>query len=780
MARYELIEGSSKKFWEITLDGSALTTRWGRIGTSGQSKTKSCASDAAAQKEHDALVREKLSKGYSLVGDAAVPAAPAPVRTDLSIYNEATAFIVTSASMVGRQFGPGDPAWAQAIASGDLLPFELVQDDPFIIRVVAGDELNADERDECIGSLTSKLRVPDGKLLVAGGIELVMEPAGSEVAEYLTQYARQVDVPPGDYTATLLAYVTGVNGENLLDRARGPKGEGVGAWHRRTRGSELPSWVRIWCQADPREDKGHEDDWAAPPSKRERDEQESTEYVHFLLHLTPDDGASRPQPPLEEDFFSFDAYHVRLPELCPAGILAKIPKPPKARKAKESKPSIQTMDVFARVRNRARSPIAGGPVEHPIAALADVFRLAWLATDAADPEIRIDLPADSGFVPAWPEMENVAVTSSGNEVRLGFAGGGKFAHLEAMAVVAPHLATLPEGSIVELMTSPGSYFWDVDEEDDEEVEQHPDAGVHRYRGAVRNGTWHIDDAFPSLEAATVRDALALSASVRGGRRLALRDEAEGQRVQSRLESESFLFGSNPLVLDGGEIGLKKKDVSLLHFVAQALFRTRWDSVWPGYREDEEANAAFDAELKALSEQMGAKLAAAFSPKGDFETVLDGKVGRFDKVDLLKERPLEDNLIEEADRQLRELGFEIVGDLVCSKFPEVIVRGYARPDGDVWGAYLCGVLESSFEFVTMFEQNAGLTTTFKAGPADDPTKGLYRSRHVKLNFRMLKQLHEQHEKRKATLARKLGAAVTAPVDLEAFARAVDEGVSRQQD
>jgi hypothetical protein len=224
--------------------------------------------------------------------------------------------------------------------------------------------------------------------------------------------------------------------------------------------------------------------------------------------------------------------------------------------------------------------------------------------------------------------------------------------------------------------------------------------------------------------------------------------------------------------------LSKKDVSLLHFVAVAIFRTRWADVWPAFKEDEAANAAFEAEMKKFSEQIAARLSAAVAPKGDLEVVFDGRVGKFQKVDLVKERPLEDHLIEATDRQLHELGYEIVGDLVCSRFPDVIVRGYARPGGDIWGAYLVGVLESSFEFVTHFEKKAGLTTTFKQGPPDDPAKGLYRSRHPMLNFRMLKRLHAEHEKRKPTLEKKLGAPVTAPVDLAAFARAVDEGVSRQ--
>ncbi|MCP3102331.1 WGR domain-containing protein [Myxococcus sp. K15C18031901] len=67
MPRYEFKEGSSNKFWEITLEGNSFTAKWGRIGTDGQEKTQEFDSEEAAQKEYDKLVREKEKKGYALV-----------------------------------------------------------------------------------------------------------------------------------------------------------------------------------------------------------------------------------------------------------------------------------------------------------------------------------------------------------------------------------------------------------------------------------------------------------------------------------------------------------------------------------------------------------------------------------------------------------------------------------------------------------------------------------------------------------------------------------------
>jgi DNA ligase-1 len=62
--RFELIEGSSRKFWEVSVHGTDLVTRYGRIGTSGQSTTKAFATPEAAAKARDQLVLEKTGKGY--------------------------------------------------------------------------------------------------------------------------------------------------------------------------------------------------------------------------------------------------------------------------------------------------------------------------------------------------------------------------------------------------------------------------------------------------------------------------------------------------------------------------------------------------------------------------------------------------------------------------------------------------------------------------------------------------------------------------------------------
>lgn len=81
MERYELVEGKSSKFWEISIDGTTLTVKYGRIGTQGQSKEKEFDNLDAAIKEKNKLVKEKTGKGYVLTGSAPA-AAPKPAAAE--------------------------------------------------------------------------------------------------------------------------------------------------------------------------------------------------------------------------------------------------------------------------------------------------------------------------------------------------------------------------------------------------------------------------------------------------------------------------------------------------------------------------------------------------------------------------------------------------------------------------------------------------------------------------------------------------------------------------
>jgi predicted DNA-binding WGR domain protein len=68
--RFELVEGSSSKFWQIEVDAASYTVTYGRIGTAGVSKTTTCDSAVEASGDAEKLVREKLKKGYQEVGGA--------------------------------------------------------------------------------------------------------------------------------------------------------------------------------------------------------------------------------------------------------------------------------------------------------------------------------------------------------------------------------------------------------------------------------------------------------------------------------------------------------------------------------------------------------------------------------------------------------------------------------------------------------------------------------------------------------------------------------------
>ncbi len=65
MRTFQFSDAKSHKFWTIDVSGKSFTVTYGKVGTAGQTQTKSFASAVAAQTEADKLVKEKTKKGYA-------------------------------------------------------------------------------------------------------------------------------------------------------------------------------------------------------------------------------------------------------------------------------------------------------------------------------------------------------------------------------------------------------------------------------------------------------------------------------------------------------------------------------------------------------------------------------------------------------------------------------------------------------------------------------------------------------------------------------------------
>ncbi len=61
---FEFIAGTSSKFWEVGGEGVEMTTRYGKIGSNGQSSTKTFDSPEKAAAETAKIIAKKVKEGY--------------------------------------------------------------------------------------------------------------------------------------------------------------------------------------------------------------------------------------------------------------------------------------------------------------------------------------------------------------------------------------------------------------------------------------------------------------------------------------------------------------------------------------------------------------------------------------------------------------------------------------------------------------------------------------------------------------------------------------------
>ncbi|HEY1099105.1 MAG TPA: WGR domain-containing protein [Myxococcota bacterium] len=131
MRRFEFVEGSSSKFWSPGVEGSTFTVVYGRIGTAGQRKEKEFDDEAAAQKEYDKKVAEKLREGYVEVagdgGEAPAPKAkkeparptiqPLPVRVKDAVIDDAALIKAAARALTSFVKSTSNRSWRRRQAA---------------------------------------------------------------------------------------------------------------------------------------------------------------------------------------------------------------------------------------------------------------------------------------------------------------------------------------------------------------------------------------------------------------------------------------------------------------------------------------------------------------------------------------------------------------------------------------------------------------------------------------------------------------------------------------
>ena len=432
------------------------------------------------------------------------------------------------------------------------------------------------------------------------------------------------------------------------------------------------------------------------------------------------------------------------------------------------------------------------PVPLPAQHLFHVRLLSLCCDHSTELALRLRLPA--GGV-AWAELPHQASQlpeeflvdpmDGGWTVRLGLRPTTMERQRPQVGLLGRVLEVLPRGTRVEM-----SCYSDLEDRT---------AGTHRYCGQIRDGVWDLEQTYPPRERDDLLEALALSAQLDAAGPVVAAHELEA-RVVVEATRQTMEVRQRDAELWGD-------DDARLELV-RALFRQRFKQRWE-LEEDlpeeqlplevaqpvpdaEEMNMAFIEATQSIGEMFNRIMGKA--PAGA-EELLRGEAARFFRVDLeqhiggnplvkfaglLGNRPGDDEepdwTVASVDAGMQGIGFGQLGDLVCDRYMDVPMRGYAPAEGDTYGTLVTSPMGEAFpEFYSQFDDGASLITSVKV---DEPNlkKKIYR---LHLPGGSIQELYAKHRQGVELRARDDGAAaIPAEPTLEGLARAIDAFIKRR--
>ena len=432
-------------------------------------------------------------------------------------------------------------------------------------------------------------------------------------------------------------------------------------------------------------------------------------------------------------------------------------------------------------------------LEVPAEKLGAARLAAWFCDNSTDVALRLRLPAGSA---PWSELPHgasqlpdgvlVDPMEGGLIVRLGLRPTTMEQERPLLVLLGRVLEVLPDGARVELFCAS-----DLEE-------RH--AGNQSYTGHVHGGVWRLERTAPPRARGDLAEALALAAQVESAGPVRAADEQEAALVLAVAEQ------TMDLRLRGAE--LWGDDDARLHLV-RLLFHHRFGGRWaleeylpeedvpgqdlaPPAPNEEDMNMAFIEATQSIGDMFNRLMGQA--PPGA-EVLLKGEVATFFRVELeehIASNPLvkfagllgdmpgdgqvADWTVAGVDEGMAGIGFASLGDLVCDRYMDVPMRGYAAPDGDTYGTLVTSPMGEAFpEFYSQFDDGATLITSVKV---DQPAPER-KSFRLHLPGGTVEQLYEKHRQGIALRAKEDGAAaISAEPTLEGLARAIDAYIKRR--
>ncbi len=372
----------------------------------------------------------------------------------------------------------------------------------------------------------------------------------------------------------------------------------------------------------------------------------------------------------------------------------------------------------------APAPIAGGPVT---ASAATLWYLPWACEN--DVEIGFVAKLSRPAKLRQPRgLEHLSAIEAGAEWRVGqpwtsvWMRAGTFRKLETL------FASLPNGSTLEMVSAsvPGTAH------DAPRVK----AGGMRFRGVVERGRWKLTHAHPKVTGAELRAALKLFGGIAARGPFTTKSTGEADAVLE-LGRKGRHFGDEAKdqpVVSGRGITVRSRQWR--PYLAMNVFRHRfaagpWDAL-SGQAAEQRSADEFDVIVGAIGE----KLSQAFAAPRGTQPVFEGRRSTFLRADILKVRarlnlvelflrlyPARDpgasvdlpRAVTLVDEAMVGKGMVSLGDMVCEAFGEVVIRGYAREAGDVYGLTYAGTMgQFIYEFNTQFTDGSAITTSIHQG------------------------------------------------------------------